>query len=293
MRRQAFTLLEVLCSLAISVMLLGALYVAVNTQLQSTQSSRQVLEHSTLVRTLLARITSDINANLGPATPDRSAAASTSSTTSGTTGTTTTGTSSTSSTTSSTTPTTTTTTGTAAQINYGVQGDSGRLTLYISRIHRDPRFVVPEMSGTDAVSVESDLRRVTYWLAGGTESPLGLARQVVRLVTSEDQMAALPPDIPDEANYLLAEEVRSLRFSYFDGTNWQDSWDGTTLGDDGVTPIGPPAAIAIVIGISRTRDVTAENNVREYRHVVAIPTANGPPQQMQNTTATGTSTTTP
>ena len=44
--------------------------------------------------------------------------------------------------------------------------------------------------------------------------------------------------------------MRSLNFQYFDGTDWQDSWDSTALGPDGVTPLGSPLAIAVTIGIA-------------------------------------------
>ena len=52
--------------------------------------------------------------------------------------------------------------------------------------------------------------------------------------------AFLPPDVENESSFIIADEVRSLQFQYFDGTDWQDSWDSTTLGSDGITPIGSP-----------------------------------------------------
>ena len=101
--------------------------------------------------------------------------------------------------------------------------------------------------------------------------------------------AALDADIPqgDLTNYRLASEVSSLAFRYFDGTSWTESWDSTTLGEDGVTPIGSPRAIEIKIGIQppRARDATQDPEIKYYRHVVAIPTANG---TSQSTTGAGT-----
>ena len=104
------------------------------------------------------------------------------------------------------------------------------------------------------------------------------------MVTS-DQAAALPPDIADEASYVVAPEVRSLSFSYYDGTSWQDSWDGTTTGSDGVTPIGPPLAVAITIDIASSSSGSSGQSgvkVKTYRHVVSMTTANGATAQ-QNT----------
>ncbi len=288
MKRTAFTLLEVLLALSIAVLLLSALYVAVNTQLRLSQAARDVVEHGTLARTLQGWISRDIRASLAPVPPDRSQSGSGSSSTSSSTSSSSSTTSTTGTQTGSTTPTmtgTSTSTSTSltgsVQINYGVQGDAGRLSVYVSRIHRDPRFL-PESFKTDEAAVSSDLRRITYWLvAGNGDGQMGLGRQVVRLVTAEDLMSSIPPDVPDETSYIIAEEVRSLRFSYFDGTEWRDSWDGTQMGPDGVSQVGPPLAIAVTLGITggRGSGVSGDSGVKEYRFVVAIPTANGPTQQ--------------
>ena len=65
-------------------------------------------------------------------------------------------------------------------------------------------------------------------------------------------------------------EVTSLSFKYWNGTEWTDTWDGTQLGADNKTPLGPPAAIEITLEIV----INAQGDTRKYRHVVAIPTAN-------------------
>jgi hypothetical protein len=135
--------------------------------------------------------------------------------------------------------------------------------------------------------ISSDLRRITYWLVGGNE-PLGLARQEVKLATSDDALVTLPPDIPDESTFVIAEEVKSLQFRYFDGTSWQDSWDATAAGSTGA-PLGPPLAIEITVAVAPpdSNDSTTDSkpSLKSYRHVVAIATANGttPPP----TTSTG------
>jgi len=159
--------------------------------------------------------------------------------------------------------------------NLGVQGDTATLTLYVSRL---PHDVTNGLDSNDPSVVQpSDLRRITYWLAGDGGNPLGLARQAVKFVTSSDQISALPPDVSDPGSFVIAEEVKSLQFQYFDGNTWQDTWDGTQPGSDGVTPQGPPAAIAITLSVARA-SVGGRNqedpNPRQYRHVVLIPTAN-------------------
>jgi len=53
------------------------------------------------------------------------------------------------------------------------------------------------------------------------------------------------------------------------------------MGPDGLTPIGSPRAIAIQIEIASPGPGGREQ-IRSYRHVVAIPTANGSTQQPNN-----------
>ena len=126
----------------------------------------------------------------------------------------------------------------------------------------------------------------------GTGEPTGLCRQEFKPVTSDDATNVLPPDIPDEGTYVFAEEVKTLQFQYFDGTTWQDTWDGTTAGGDGTTPQGPPLAIAITIDValpgstSNANGQESQPKVKSYRHVVPILTANGATQASTTTTTT-------
>jgi len=142
--------------------------------------------------------------------------------------------------------------------------------LYVSRFPR-------EVLGSDPANppLVSDLRRVTYWLAAGSGSSSGLARQEVKQETSNDALNTMPPDIPDPDSYLISSRVRSLTFAYWDGQTWQDSWDGTVAtGADGVTPQGPPMAIRIEMKIAPASGGTDEKSWKTYRQTVYIPTAN-------------------
>ncbi len=108
------------------------------------------------------------------------------------------------------------------------------------------------------------------------------------MVTSDDA-AVQPGNIADEASYVIAPEVRNLTLSYYDGSSWQDSWDGTATGSDGVTPIGPPMAVAITVDIASGSGPDAK--VKTYRHVVSLMTANGATAQQSTTGQTATQTT--
>jgi prepilin-type N-terminal cleavage/methylation domain-containing protein len=300
-RRRGYTLLEILVASAIAVLLMSALYVAVELQLRHAQAGREVIEQSTLVRALTTRVSGDINSCIGPAMPASSSSAGgqgvgatagagtggtgstgSASSSGGASGSSASGSGSSSGGTSST-PSSSSTVNASVQVNL-IQGDAGQLTLTVSKWPRELNLS-PD-AAADVQPIVSDLRRITYWLAGGEGNALGLARQEMKLVTSDDASTLIPPNIPDEAAHVIAEEVKSLTFSYFDGSQWQDTWDSTQPGADGATPKGPPLAIAIIIGIPAPgAERTKDGNLKQYRHVVAIPSANGATQPSTTTTS--------
>jgi hypothetical protein len=233
--------------------------VAVDVQIRHAQAGRDLIEHGTVARSLLQRMAGDIQPSLAPPLPTSSsgaAAGSGGNAAGGATG---------------------APGGAAAdpamavgatpQFNLSVQGDATRLVLVVSKL---PSELNPRGDAAEQ-PIASDQRRITWWLVENGAAA-GLARQEISEVTSEDAANNLPPDIPDEASYVIADEVRSFALSYFDGSNWLDSWDGMAAGPDGVTPQGPPKLIAIVIGVARQ-----DGSIQTYRHVVAVPTANGTP----------------
>jgi prepilin-type N-terminal cleavage/methylation domain-containing protein len=263
--RQGFTLLEVLLSAAIGVLLMAALYVAMQVQLDHAQAGREAVEESLLTRALLRRMSNDIAPGLGPTLPASGmagaanagggggAGAGGAGAGAGAAGAAGAG----------------ATSSTAPILN--LQGDSGRLILWVSRISAD----LSQWQTNQAVS--SDLRRITYWVAGGSGSPLGLARQEIKQATSDDALNSMPSSISDEGSYVVAEEVQNVAFRYFDGTAWQDSWDGTQTDATGAS-IGPPQAVEITLSIlppNSGSSTSASPGLKTYRHVVAIPTANG------------------
>ncbi len=267
-RRAGFTLLEVMLAMSIGVLLLGALYVAVDTQLRSAQAGRDLVEQSKLARTLLSRMAAPIRNAINLPNASRNSYPSVwsgKSSGSSAQATTTTSSGTTSSTTSSSASPQTTTNDTVT-IPYGVLGDSGQISLYVSKVDRADYAVSPT---GDIPAPTSDTRRITFWLA-----PDGLAMQEVKIITSQDVMNLMPPDVPDDGYLHMAPEVRSLTFEYFDGSTYQESWDSTTLGADGKTPIGPPRAVRITIGLAKPGS-TDDSDLTLHRHVVAISTANG------------------
>jgi hypothetical protein len=235
-RRRGFTLLEIILALGIGMVLMFALFVVLNSQLSHSQAGRDSIQEATVARAILARIVNDIQGTLGPYDPRQAADPPADETGA---------------------PSMVTTS--LATFNVGVQGESTRLILSVGRVPR-------EILGRDKLRVEdsalpkvSDLRRIAYWVIEGK----GLARQELKVVTGEE-MDSVPPDVADPDQHVLAAEVKSISFQFWDGAGWVADWDGTTPGEDGDTPIGPPAGIEITLEIGRSR----------YTHVVSLPTGN-------------------
>jgi hypothetical protein len=279
----------------ISALLMGAIYVAFDIQIRLAQGGRDVIEHSALVHSLLARMTSDIKKSVAPIAPVQPppllaapAAGTPAATTSP--GTTTPGTTDSGSTNSSATTANSTTapdsstspssvsTGPPSrdtiQFLLGVQGGPNSLTLYISQL--------PTELDRSRTEILSDLRLVSYWVATDGSRPLGLVRREYAQVTADQATGSPAAANPStEGAHLLAEEVQSLQFRYFDGTNWVDTWDGSAMGLDGLTPIGPPVLIEITMGIlapSHDNRYWEQPSLKFYRHVVPVLMADGVPR---------------
>jgi hypothetical protein len=277
--RPAYTLLEVVLASAIGVLLMAGLYTALELTLRNAQAGRDKVEQATLARSLFTRISGDILDNLGAPKPAQSgsssgqgggAGGSTGAGNTAQSGSSTSGGSSGASGGSSGTSGGSVVSGLGGTItfNLGVQGDNGTLVLYVSRV---PSEMDPSWQGAD-VPMVSDLRRITYWL-----SSTGLCRQEIKLATSDDAIGAAS-DLPDDPSLVIAEEVKSVTFQYFDGSNWQDSWDGTqTPTAGGNNPQGPPVLVAVTLGlvIPGSSTESGDPKVRTFRYVIPIPTANG------------------
>jgi prepilin-type N-terminal cleavage/methylation domain-containing protein len=251
--RNGFTLLEVILASAIALLLMWGLYVGMDVQLRQTDEGRTVVNQADLARNLLTRMSAELGGCLTPITASKATLIGA-------------------------------VTGlgnldtaaglTPTAFNMGLQGDATQVTVYVSTV---PKVNV---EGGDRASAEqqqqsaSDIRRITYWLTN-----TGLARQEVSRVTADDDDSALPPNVVDESRYIFAEDVVGLTFQYFDGTTWTDTWDGSTLGADGKTPIGPPRLIQITLTIRYAGTQGGEAKEKTFVHSVAIGAANAQPTQ--------------
>lgn len=255
--RPGYTLLEVILALAIGLLIVSALYVALDAHYRHIQSGRNAIAEAQLARGLLARISEDVRLSVAmlPSNPNSPAAVSASQTTSSSSSTsvqsTGSSTSSGQNTTSGSSPDATSTPPT--QFNFGVMGSDTQLTLLISALPTQTRTGISTQQGS------CDLRQVSYYVI----SKQGLAREETQPATSDGAAT----DAPD----MLAPEVVDIRFRYFDAitSSWVVSWDGTTK--------GPPLAVEIRLSIEMPRETHLGSRMSRpashHRMVVAVPTA--------------------
>jgi len=234
------TLFEVLVALGLTLMLLSAIYSALNIHLKYSTAGQEEMERLQLVRALFERMERDVRSVIyrNPTTsvpPQNNAAVSQS-------------------------PEATVTkievvqpTNLYVRHSVGIMGDSHRLHL------RGPR---------------DDAREVVWLVADNKASAtaIGGAAGLVRLATGQrtvdPQSGQASSTGSIAASDVLAEEVQAIRFRYFDGSQWLDQWDSVAMRR-------LPRAVEIVIGFTATdsalRDLDDQQQSGWYRLVVAVP----------------------
>jgi type II secretory pathway pseudopilin PulG len=273
-RRGAFTLLEVILASAIAVFLMVGLYIALDVQIRQAQAGREAVEKATLVRALFVRMSRDLSCSLTPLSAAKAAAAAPAAT--GTTGTTT---------------ATATTTDPEAELAIplaaGVIGDDTTVAIFASKVAGSTDATDLDAGEDSGTPQPSDQRKISYFI-GTVGDSTGLCRSEEKWTTSDAAQLSSSIDPDSENTIVIATEVQSMSLEYFDGTSWSNSWDGSTLGDDGVTPLGPPRAIRIHLWIK-----LGDAEAKEYRKTVSLLTGQLPPAAASTTPSTTTGGTTP
>ncbi|MGF1579356.1 MAG: prepilin-type N-terminal cleavage/methylation domain-containing protein [Gemmataceae bacterium] len=272
--RHGYTLIEVLIALAISGLVLYALYFAFFTLYNQTEAGRDQTRQASVARSLFQRLRQDIRSHLPPLDPrlvdlpegllpeaeleeleglegleeepppeDVPIDGGVEST---------------------------------VLFNSGVWGEPDRVALYVT-LAGNPRKREKELE--EFGRLRPDVRRVCYWMIQGNNGPLGLARMESPLPTEQVTLEDFPWNtlsIDEQRKYLLAPEVRSIQFEYYDGLDWQIEWDGTQPALEAPVPVGPPTAIRISLRLGDRKTAPEdEDRLQQFQHIVAIPTANG------------------
>jgi prepilin-type N-terminal cleavage/methylation domain-containing protein len=247
-RRSGYTLLEVMLAVGIGLLLVAALYVALDVQMRYMATGRNAVIESQMSRGLLQHVGNDIRGSLAllntgaswrAAIPPPASASSDSS----------------SQTQTQTDSSQTTDPIGTGQDDTGLYGDEQHLYVVVSRL---PRYSTDQSQGQLGFA---DMRRIGYMLIPGQ----GLARQEVRNLRSGGDLSGGGEEPP----IIIAPEVTELRFRYFDGSanTWVSSWDGNIE--------GPPRAIEITMTIqpyNANGEVAANRQPTTHRLVVAVPT---------------------
>ena len=291
--RPGYTLLEILLASVIAMLLLTALYAALDVTLLRMEVNRDLIARNDLRRAVINRMSADLVNTLGPLPPKSGGDGMTGTGSSASTGTVaaSTATAATATTTAaasgSTTDATTTdspvVTGADIPLGSGVVGTDKQLTIFLSRV---PTSLVDlEAAANVDVSLPADLRRVTYYLSS---DGVGLCRQERPWVTADGVWNTSDPDRTDELSEIIAPEVLDVTFEYFDGSAWQSTWDGSQTASDGVALTGPPRAIRVTFVMQfSSRGAMLQKQVV---HTFPVRTAVGnyvPPTTDSTTTTTG------
>ncbi len=111
--------------------------------------------------------------------------------------------------------------------------------------------------GKDHISANGDIKKIEL-LVTDVDGELSLVRRVTRNLLSEVESD------PDEE--ILCRGVASFNLRYFDGTDWQDTWDSTTVDNT------LPTAVEVTIELDR-KQADGQMKTNRYINVCAIPCA--------------------
>jgi prepilin-type N-terminal cleavage/methylation domain-containing protein len=220
--RSGFTLLELMVSVGLTTLLMGAIYGAMSTYWNLAMDSHDEIERSQIARSLLQKLARDIRAcTFAEQTTEPDTDSLDSEDAIGT-----------------------DEVGTSVYKN-GLIGTDRDLVLYISYPARELNYVpAPDAVGT--VDRNSDLMIVRWLMAesngGGLSSTIaeqhatdgdgsiaGLARGSGGVTGFGQAIENDNVKLQVESTKLLAAEVQSVLFEYFDGVEWLAEWDTSSI----------------------------------------------------------------
>lgn len=268
-----FTIIEVLCALALTSLLMAALYTAMSVYWTTAVESYDEIERTQIARALLRQMARDIQSctfvekettelessedsfsdDLDPVDPESA----------------------------------------MASYTDGLLGSDTDLVLYVSRPARNQTYVSAQEL-LDPTERSSDAMIIRYFLADSSAGGLSgmMAEQAAQELGTDDSVAGLAKmtgdllglsnsisggdvDMQLSASDMLAREVGSIRFTYFDGVDEVEEWDSTQLG-------GMPLAVIIELTLRTVLPKTEERTSDQipgfledtvHRLVVPIPVA--------------------
>ena len=176
----------------------------------------------------------------------------------------------------------------AASFRPSLFGTANSVAVDISRLPRLDQYNAIVAGEDSEIQTPSDIKTLAYFfstaepvnndqVAFARVAPGGLyRRQIDRAVAAHSGIPSLVAS-PDEYCDLVAGEVAEIHFRYFDGEGWQAEWDSEENG-------GFPLAIEVVLVIDPARSTSGQDyqfsgggrEREQYRRVIHLPAAELP-----------------
>lgn len=273
--RRAFSLIELIVALALSVVLISAIYSAISLHWRYETLGRERINRAQVSLAILRRMSEDLGSVMFsvPAVTETEEEAETTTTDS----TTDEETESTSSTTS------------VTPVSLGIVGTANSLQLDVSQLQLQDFVPVVDPSEPVATTpaIPSELVRVTWTLIrpqrSADPSATGLQSLIINPALVRDLVDRLQESVPDEVadasstvteipdSSILAREVVELQFRYFDGYSWVAEWDSTEMGR-------LPRAVEVSLGFlnqeyrpASTTNSPGSVSITTVKHVIQVP----------------------
>jgi hypothetical protein len=277
-------------ALALTTITISLIGMAMNIQMAVAEKSRDQVEEAQLARALLQRIADDLrnavpyqppagssSTSGGSASTSGGSATQAQSATSAATAGSSAGTGSTTSSSTASTASSSGTGSTTMPVSGGIFGDIQGVQIETTHRPRLSRAMLAAAEDGSQPAMLSDIRIVDYCLGpptgAGSTGPIGdggasgglYRSEMDRLLfyTAQQQGQSNPPDAVKLGDPTVGEVV-DLKFSYYDGSNWNDSWDSNQQGK-------LPSAIKVILTIRSARKSSGSNlggASREQRETV-------------------------
>ena len=278
--RSGFTLIEMLIALSLSLVLISAIYSAVSLHWKYEHVGRERIDRAQVSLAVLRLLTEDVGSVMF--TPPTNVSQEEEETAEATTSA-----ASSPSTTTANTPEETATTTDSTQASLGIVGTADQLQLDISQPARED-FVPDESTSQSGTSLPatSDSVRVTWGMITPTTAlpddsgrrsltvNPALSRQLadrLRGVVEVEEDASNTVALSDAS--ILACEVVSLQFRYYDGYSWVTEWDS-------VVKERLPRAIEVTIGFIKqdykqpgSLNLPGQVTIIPIKHVIHVPSS--------------------
>ena len=187
------------------------------------------------------------------------------------------------------------TSGAAVLETPGLIGNQYQIQIDLSRLPRLEEYVAMlDETTTDIDDVPSDLKTVAYFvqaagMIGGVQDPLnsldpeaagevtgGLVRRSLDRAATVYAVSNGNLTLLNQTGELLAPEITAIEFSYWDGLNWELEWSSDEYGE---LPLAVQVRIymtdpnASAEAISAAAMVPGSEGMRAFSHIVRLPLA--------------------